>query len=510
MIDSTRAFAKLVAAFNQNDWPRVQQRTAQLLPLAPADTRLLFMGGIADMQVGALGNALALLKKVTHLEPRRADYAAQYAKALALARRTRDARLVADRAMTLAPDDPLTFDTLGAVYAQAGALVQSASAYRRVAEMSPARSSAHVNLGHALSALGDLAGAERELETGVRLAPGEWRAWLALTRLRPQTPANNRIATLQQLLADHAADPSAQVLLNMALGKAFEDLADYPRAFACYARGKAAGRSQRPYDFARDRAMFDTIMRAFPLGSAPPPDAGDGAGPIFLVGMPCSGIGLAERILAAHPEVRSAGAFPHFPAQLQYAVGGPAPLLAAPDLARRIAHLDWAQLGRQYLARVRAAIGDAPRHVDMLPDNLHYLGFIARALPGARFVYLRRNPLDTCLDNFRHLFDFDPRWHDYSFDLLDTGRYLIETERLLAHWRRWSPDRILEISCESLQTDAEPAARKLLGFCGLDWHPACRAPRPPSRPDPLGPAGHWRHYEAQLRDLQRLLAPLGD
>lgn len=510
MIDSTRAFAKLVAAFNQNDWPRVQQRTAQLLALAPDDARLLFMGGLADMQTGALAGALALLKKATHLEPRRADYVAQYAKVLALMRRTRDARLVADRAATLAPDDALTFDALGAVYAQAGAPIQAASAYRRAATMLPAHPMAQAKLGQALAVLGDFDGAEQALEACVRLAPDDWHAWLALARLRPQTPAHNHIVAMQGLLAAHAIDPAAQILLNMALGKSFEDLADYPRAFTHYARGKAAARRQRPYDFARDKAMFDAIARAFPVDAAPPhADAGDAA-PIFLVGMPCSGVGLAERILAAHPGVRSAGALPHFAAQLQRLVGGQRPLLAEADIARRIAAIDWTQLGSQYLARVHAAIGDAPRHVDMLPDNLLYLGFIARALPRARFVYLRRDGLDTCLDNFRHLFDFDPRWHDYSHDLLDTGRYFLETEHLLAHWRRWLPDRILVTSCESLLVDPEPATRRLLAFCDLPWHPACLAPRPAPRPDPIGPAGHWRHYESQLAGLRRLLADTGD
>lgn len=508
MIDSTRAFAKLVAAFNQNDWPRVQQRTTQLLTLAPDDARLLFMGGMADMQTGLPGSALARLKKATHLAPRRADYVAQYARALALTWRIRDARLVADRAMTLAPDDALTLDTLGAVYAQAGAIVQSASAYRRAAAMLPAHPAAHARLAHALIALGDVAGAEQELQTCVRLAPNEWGAWLALARLRTQSPAHNHIPALQALLGEHAAEPAAQLLLNMALGKAFEDLADYPRAFDHYARGKAAGRRQRPYDFARDRTMFEAIARAFPVDETPPRDAA-GAAPIFVVGMPCSGIGLVGRLLAMHPDVRSAGAFPHFPAALQHAVGGRRPLLAEADIARRIAGVDWPRLGSSYLARVHTAIGDATRHLDMLPDNMLHLGFIARALPRARFVYLRRDRLDTCLDNFRHLLDFDPRGHDYGFDLLDTGRYLIETEHLLAHWQRWLPDRIFVIPYEKLVAEPEPTTRQLLSFCELPWHPACLTPRPAPYPSPIGPAGQWRHYEHQLRDLRQLLADAG-
>ncbi|WP_410595220.1 sulfotransferase family protein, partial [Bacillus sp. SIMBA_074] len=61
-----------------------------------------------------------------------------------------------------------------------------------------------------------------------------------------------------------------------------------------------------------------------------------------------------------------------------------------------------------------------PRFVDKLPHNFLYAGHIARALPHARIVCLRRDPMDTCLANFRQLFELSTPNYDYSFDLLDT------------------------------------------------------------------------------------------
>ncbi|MFP3416637.1 sulfotransferase, partial [Bacillus sp. SIMBA_074] len=76
--------------------------------------------------------------------------------------------------------------------------------------------------------------------------------------------------------------------------------------------------------------------------------------------------------------------------------------------------------GREYVASVRSLIGDVPRFVDKLPHNFLYAGHIARALPHARIVCLRRDPMDTCLANFRQLFELSTPNYDYSFDLLDT------------------------------------------------------------------------------------------
>ena len=47
-----------------------------------------------------------------HLSPQRADYAAQFARALAMARLTRESLVAADAARALQPEDPATLDTL--------------------------------------------------------------------------------------------------------------------------------------------------------------------------------------------------------------------------------------------------------------------------------------------------------------------------------------------------------------------------------------------------------------
>ncbi|HEX8778615.1 MAG TPA: sulfotransferase, partial [Rhodanobacter sp.] len=332
MIDSTRAFGKLVAAFNQNDWPRVQQRAAQLLIVAPNDARVQFMAGVAFLQMQQMPKALEHLLKATHIEPRRADYVAQYASALALARRLREARLVADRAMTLSPSDAATLDTLGMVYRQANAQMQSANAFRRAVALTPDHAIAHLNLAYALNSLGDAEGAEQELEACIRLEPRHWYAHMLLAQLQRQTAEHNHVARMRELLRQHGDNPGAQLLLNVALGKECDDLADYPAAFEHYTRGKEAGRRMRPYGFARDEAMFDALIRAFPGTDAATATGDPTREPIFVIGMPRTGTTLLDRVLSSHPDVRSAGELQNFPTLLQRASGCPTTLLGEADI----------------------------------------------------------------------------------------------------------------------------------------------------------------------------------
>jgi hypothetical protein len=130
-------------------------------------------------------------------------------------------------------------------------------------------------------------------------------------------------------------------------------------------------------------------------------------------------------------------------------------------------------LGQTYLASTRPATGRLPRFVDKLPHNFLHAGFIAQALPKARIICLRRHPMDTCLSNFRQLFAPESPYFDYSFDLLDTGRYFIQFDRLMKHWHTIFPGRILDVQYEQLVENQESCSRQLIEFCGLPWDPAC-------------------------------------
>ena len=332
--------------------------------------------------------------------------------------------------------------------------------------------------------------------------------------MRKATSEHNHEARLQGLLA-RAGDAASRMYLNLALAKELEDIGDYPRAFGHLTAGKAAGGEGRGYRSERDARLFAAIEDATRSMPAVAGSASEEA--IFVIGMPRSGTTLVDRILSSHPHVHSAGELQNFGVVLKRASGSRTPELIDIDTVQRTNALDWRKLGDAYIASTRPATSAKPRFVDKLPHNFLYAGFIARALPNARIVCLRRNPMDTCLGNFRQLFAQSTPYYDYSFDLLDTGRYYLVFDRLMRHWRDTMPGRILELDYESLVDDQEGSTRRLLAHCGLDWDDACMrfndnaAPvatasavqvRQPLHRDALQ---RWKRYEPQLAGLRDLL-----
>lgn len=515
--DMARAqYARAVDALNRADWPRAQALSMDLLRKVPEHAGVLFVAGVAARELLQIPLALQCLERATRLNPNRADYLAQLARALSQASQPTEAIAVADRALELDPADPVSCDTLGVVYSQANVHAKASRMFRKVVELQPSHPGYRFNYATSLIVAGDVAGAEEQLHACLALDPRFWKANLTLAHLRKQTDADNHVAALEAALAEHAEARDARQFLHLALAKELEDLGRPAEAFPHLVAGKHAAAEGRDYTSADDQALFDAIMETFP---GPQPSAAGHANgeAIFVIGMPRTGTTLLDRILSSHPDVHSCGELQNFGVALKRASGSRTRPMLDVETMRLAANADWAALGRSYIESTRPGTGTTPRFVDKLPHNFLYAGYIANALPGAKIVCLRRNAMDTCLSNFRQLFALSSRYYDYSFDLLDTGRYYLMFDRLMAYWQRVLPGRILEIRYEDLVDAQEATTRRLLGFCGLEWDEACLAFERNAAPVATASAvqvrepihrshlDRWKRYEPQLRELRALL-----
>jgi tetratricopeptide (TPR) repeat protein len=516
VFDPRPQYAAAIAALNAGDWKQAQTLAMTLVRDAPPHAGVMFVAGVAALNLGQLPLAVQCLGNAASMNPKRADYLAQQARALAMSRDARAALAAADAAAELVDDqDVMTLDTLGVVYSHVQQHARAAEFMSRVVALAPDDARLHFNLAMSRIYAGDIDGAEASLEDCLRLDPGYWKAHLSLAQLRRQERDHNHVERLRAQL-NVAPDDIARMYLELALAKELEDLGDAAQAFAHLHTGKRAGGRSRCYEFSRDQALFESILRAFP-NPAQIVGGCNSDEPIFVFGMPRSGTTLVDRILSSHPEVQSAGELENFSIALKRASGSTTAALLDADTIKRTTGLDMARLGQAYLDSTRPSTGRTPRFVDKLPHNFMYIGWIAHALPNAKLICLRRDAMDTCLSNFRQLFAQSSPYYDYSFDLLDTGRYYLAFDRLMAHWQRMLPGRILELRYEELVDAQEPQTRALLEFCGLHWDPACLRFEDNAAPVSTASAvqvrspmfrsslQRWRRFESQTLELRQLL-----
>jgi tetratricopeptide (TPR) repeat protein len=398
-------------------------------------------------------------------------------------------------------------------------LPEEASAhYRKSLAIRPDYAEAYHGLGIALELLGHLDEAHGAHERAVELAPRRVHFHLALAHSRRFRAGDARLAAIEELARDQASLSEAErIALHFALAKAYADLERHESSFRHLLEGNALKRRQTGYDEAATLRFFERIRTVFTHELMREKRGGGdhSPAPVFVVGMPRSGTTLIEQILASHSEVFGAGELEEFGkavASLGEANGASA---VFPEIAPTLSAEALRRLGGSYLDAIRAAAGPAKRIVDKLPLNFTFVGLIHLALPNARIIYARRDPIDTCLSCFSILFRGD---QPHTYDLGDLGRYYRAFEALMQHWQRVLPEGVLlEVRYEDVVDDLEGQARRMVEHCGLEWEAACLAFHQTRRPvrtasvaqvrQPIyrSSVGRWRPYQHLLQPLLQAL-----
>ncbi len=408
----------------------------------------------------------------------------------------------------------------GRIHSRCDAPAEAAACFEKALQAGCTDLGIRYDLATAHFFLGNFERAEHHLDALLSRAPASGDALYLRATVRRQTPARNHVADLEARLKSGIRNPLDVAGCLYALAKELEDIGEHGKSFAALGRGAAIKRGTLAYDAAAERATIDRIRSAYTAQAVHDGIGGHGnAEAIFVVGMPRTGTTLVERILGGHSRVAPVGELPYFGGALATAAGRRMRETGAATMVDASLQIDFAALGRAYMAGAQQAAGTSMRvTVDKMPINFMYCGLIRKALPGARIVHLVRDPMDACYAIYKTLFQ---RAYYFSNDLGELGAYYAIYHRLMRHWHEVMPDSILDVRYEDLVTDTEDQARRLLAWCGLPWEPGVEAVEKNGRPSTTASAaqvrapvhassiGKWRHHEKGLAPLRRFLLEAG-
>jgi hypothetical protein len=237
--------------------------------------------------------------------------------------------------------------------------------------------------------------------------------------------------------------------------------------------------------------------------------------PIFIVGMPRTGTTLLERILGNHPEVSTCGELTALVQQHHWVADRVWAGMFDERAAMEQPRLDTDLLGRRYLDAVSWRTEGRRFFSDKTPGNLMAIALILKAMPHARIIHLRRDPIDACFSNLKVL--FAPDVYPYSYDFHGLASHHRNYTRLMNHWHGLFPGRILDVGYEDLVRNSEQQATRILEYCGLEERDGITeltannaSVSTESRSQVREPihqrnVGGWRRYASHLAPLEQLL-----
>ena len=477
-----------------------------------------FLVGLIALELNQRKTAISAFGSVTKLQPEHGAAWANLARLFMMAGQPARADGALEKAIRHADNNPVVLDLIGLVLGLLGDDQEALGWYSRAVLGDPGNVGFRVNLANCQMHAGMLDDSEESLREVLSRSPGNANAHWILSGLKK---AGNRdhVEELQELIESGRYPAKALAFLYYGLGKELEDLEDWESAFEAFAQGARARRSTMQYDEAAEEAMYAALEQLYTKEwMDEPTESSDSSAPIFVVGQPRTGTTLVERIITAHSQVHSAGELKQFGNAVRRLTNYSGATRFSAELVKGAATTDFRKLGNMYIETTRQLAGDTPRFVDKLPSNFLYVPLILKALPNAKIVHLRRNPMDACFSSFKQLFaDAYP----HSYDQEEMARHHARYYRLMETWRERFGDRFLDIAYEDVARDLEPNARALIDFLGLPFEDAClefhkqkTAVTTASAVQVRQPAhtksvGRWRRYEHQLEPTRRTLEALG-
>ena len=507
-------------ALNRRDYRLAHELCLKILAAEPDHADAWFLLGMLAAEHRNFGKALEVIERAIAIAPQKAEYFAHRGRCLIALNRPREAFESAAQALHLEPRDALTLDTIGVVMTRAGAHAEALEPFRRAVARDSRKPAYHYNLAASLQFVGELQAAELEYRETLRLEPRFHRAWSRSRRSlgRPWLGSRSRHSSASSRSRRSTRTPSCMFATRSRSNTRTRD--DTKPRFGCSRAASAAKPPRWRYDFGADQALFAAAERLLPALAGRDSEGCASREPIFIVGMPRTGTTLVERILSSHPSVFSAGELTNFGLVLKRATGTPSNHVLDAETLEAGARCDLAALGAAYVESTRPRTGHTPRFIDKMPLNFFYAPLIHRALPHAKIICVRRNPLDTCLSNYRQLFATNFSYYNYAYDLLDTGRYYAAFDSLTAIGARAAEElprgSVPKMSSTTpskkraaSSSSASCPGRACLAFQDNTAPVATASSVQVRQPIYRTSVERWRHYERELAPLRALLVDAG-
>ena len=368
--------------------------------------------------------------------------------------------------------------------------------------------------GHAQKTLGRTDEAIKSYQSAYQIKPDHGEAFFSLANLKTYSFSENELDSMRGQVGRVDLSLRDKAYFHFALAQGCEVNGKYDEAFFHLERGNRIKNDQSQYSIERMEKELQAQIEV--CDEALFRDLGKGGheakDPIFILGLPRAGSTLIEQILASHSMIDGTLELPNILSIAQSLRGDDiyGKLGNYPKSLESLTLDQRETLGKGYIEDTRMHRKDAPMFTDKMPNNFRHIGLIHLIMPNAKIIDARRYSLDCCFSMFKQLF---AQGQEFSYGLAEAGSYYNSYVKLMDHWDRVLPNKVLKVNNEDIIEDLEGQVRRMLEFLQLPYEEECisfyetdRSVRTASSEQvrrPINKDGmeRWKPYSKHLKPL---------
>ena len=465
-------------------------------------------------RLGYFDDAEFLLEKAVEFKPNDGDLRMQYAAILRkkqkFAKTMEQVNILCDQY----PDNPIYQAQKASEMMQNGDHQRAIKMFDDILSKNPYNFSTHTSKGHAQKTLGKTDQAIKSYQNAYKIKPDHGEAFFSLANLKTYAFTPDELNSMREQVERVDLSLRDKAYFHFALAQGCEVISEFDEAFFHLQQGNKIKNDQSKYSIERMdaelQAQIDVCDETFfeDLGSG----GHTTKDPIFILGLPRAGSTLIEQILASHSMIDGTLELPNILSIAQSLRGDDiyGKLGNYPKSMKSLALEQREAFGKSFIEDTRMHRKDAPMFTDKMPNNFRHIGLIHLIMPNAKIIDARRYPLDCCFSMFKQLF---AQGQEFSYGLAEAGSYYKSYVKLMNHWDKVLPNKILRVNNEDVIEDLDGEVKRILDFLELSFEEECisfyetdRSVRTASSEQVRQPInkkgmGRWRPYAKNLKPL---------
>ena len=381
-----------------------------------------------------------------------------------------DATKIFEKIIKTQPDFYFAYNNMGNVLKDLCKLDEAKIYYQKCIKINPNYIEAYIGLGKIFLDLNKLDKSAAVFKQALKLKPENGELHRRLSQVVKYEQTSSHVKDMEKIISSGDATHNQQMHLSFALGKAYEDMKSYDKAFLHWKKGNFLKRKQIKYSTKYQARLVKIVKENFTndLFEKFKNYGNRDNTLIFIVGMPRSGTTLVQQIISSHPKVFGVGESNQFSNKINECFFKENGFLK--ENLYNFDPINFNKIGEEYIKNIRQLSADT-KHIlvkDLL--NFTWLGFIKLIFPNAKIVHCVRNPMDTCISLFKNYFVGGV---DFSYDLIELGEYYNLYRDVMLFWNNILPNYYVNVFYDELINEPKKQIEKLLNFCNLEWNENC-------------------------------------
>ena len=484
----------------------------------PTNTYAMSLLSDIANRLGYFDDAEFLLEKAVEFKPSDGELRLKYASILRKKQKFSKTMEQVNILCDQYPDNQLYQAYKASEIMQNGGHDEAITILDDILKKNPYNFSSLTSKGHAEKTLGKTDQAIESYRSAYKIRQDHGEAFFSLANLKTYSFSKDEIHNMRYQVERLDLSLKDKAYFHFALAQGCESNGDYEEAFYHLEKGNKIKNDQSLYSIERMdkelQSQIDVCNEKFfrDLG----PGGYDTKDPIFILGLPRSGSTLVEQILASHSKIDGTLELPNILSMAQSLRGDDIYGKEGnyPKSMESLTIKQREDFGKSFIEDTRMHRKDAPMFTDKMPNNFRHIGLIHLIMPNAKIIDARRYPLDCCFSMFKQLF---AQGQEFTYGLKEAGSYYSSYVKLMHHWEKVLPGKILRVNNEDVISDLDGQVNRILEFLDLPFEEECisfyetnRSVRTASSEQVRKPInkdgmGRWKPYAKYLKPLLNVL-----